>query len=177
MGAAIARQYGVTPKAVRDIWKRRTWADITSASFSGVKPDPDEGSDSFKARKRPKQVDNKTDDTALKASTDLGESRILRGCSGIVKGVGGTGPVGLTLDLPKSIKAPPRKFCAFQYSSIQPIIEIADTQSQPHKPDYSADLYPTDVNSLYEQPRPVLFREQQIQVSPPMVCEPTFSPF
>ncbi len=29
MGAAIARSYGVTPKAIRDIWKLKTWADIT----------------------------------------------------------------------------------------------------------------------------------------------------
>ena len=30
LGAAIARNYGVTPKAVRDIWKGRTWTDVTS---------------------------------------------------------------------------------------------------------------------------------------------------
>ena len=31
MGAAIARSYGVTPKAIRDIWTLKTWADITLA--------------------------------------------------------------------------------------------------------------------------------------------------
>eukprot|EP00960_Hanusia_phi_P057394 763559-Hanusia_phi.AAC.1 len=27
----LARQYGITPKAVRDIWTRRTWAHATSS--------------------------------------------------------------------------------------------------------------------------------------------------
>ena len=30
MGSAIARKFGVTPKAVRDIWIGKTWADATS---------------------------------------------------------------------------------------------------------------------------------------------------
>jgi len=28
--AALAKQYGVSPKAIRDIWNRRTWGFITS---------------------------------------------------------------------------------------------------------------------------------------------------
>jgi hypothetical protein len=29
--APIARKYGVTPKAIRDIWNHATWADLTTA--------------------------------------------------------------------------------------------------------------------------------------------------
>jgi hypothetical protein len=29
LSARLAAQYGVTPKAVRDIWNRRTWTSIT----------------------------------------------------------------------------------------------------------------------------------------------------
>ena len=31
LGASIARLFGVTPKAIRDIWRRKSWADLTSA--------------------------------------------------------------------------------------------------------------------------------------------------
>ena len=30
LGASIARLFGVTPKAIRDIWRGKTWADLTS---------------------------------------------------------------------------------------------------------------------------------------------------
>jgi hypothetical protein len=56
LGAAIARTYGVTPKAVRDIWKRRTWADITSVCLLRRNRDCQTNfeSEKFKARKRAK---------------------------------------------------------------------------------------------------------------------------
>ena len=36
LGASIARTYGVTPKAVRDIWNGTTWSDLTSASHAAI---------------------------------------------------------------------------------------------------------------------------------------------
>ena len=38
-GAAIARSFGVTPKAIRDIWNLKTWADITSKYDTGTDPE------------------------------------------------------------------------------------------------------------------------------------------
>ena len=32
LGSQLARQYGVTPKAVRDIWLMRTWMHATRGS-------------------------------------------------------------------------------------------------------------------------------------------------
>ena len=34
LGASVARLFGVTPKAVRDIWRSKTWVDLTSASHT-----------------------------------------------------------------------------------------------------------------------------------------------
>ncbi len=31
--APIARKYGVTPKAIRNIWNHSTWADFTTSSY------------------------------------------------------------------------------------------------------------------------------------------------
>ena len=43
LGAATARTYGVTAKAVRDIWKQRTWMDVTSTCVLSDKSKLSEG--------------------------------------------------------------------------------------------------------------------------------------
>ncbi len=37
--ASLAERHGVTTKAVRDIWRGRTWSDVTSESSYRVKTD------------------------------------------------------------------------------------------------------------------------------------------
>ena len=36
LGASIARSYGVSPKAVRDIWNGATWGELTSSRHSAT---------------------------------------------------------------------------------------------------------------------------------------------
>ena len=39
MAVSLAQHYGVTVKAVRDIWRGRTWSDVTSESSYKLKKD------------------------------------------------------------------------------------------------------------------------------------------
>jgi hypothetical protein len=55
-GASVARSFGVTPKAIRDIWNLKTWADITSKIDTTASSTSTEGTVPAKRLKRSKEV-------------------------------------------------------------------------------------------------------------------------
>jgi hypothetical protein len=55
LGASVARKFGVTPKAIRDIWKLKTWSDLTTvyATADLIENDAEAAQNDAGSRKRP----------------------------------------------------------------------------------------------------------------------------
>ena len=75
--ASLAQRHGVTTKAVRDIWRGRTWSDVTSESSYRTKMDAlNSGLDI--AAKRRKTAEKKNDKEKVRSilSTKLNNQRL-----------------------------------------------------------------------------------------------------
>jgi hypothetical protein len=63
--ASLAQRHGVTTKAVRDIWRGRTWSDVTSESGYRLKKDALQDDPNVLAKRR-KTTEMKKDDEKVK---------------------------------------------------------------------------------------------------------------
>jgi hypothetical protein len=105
----------VTQKAVRDIWKRLTWTDMTSSSIT-VKSEPDcrayfsPESLAFEARKRSWHCCVNYDESVSFVSVHMNHSSLRQDCFSSLRNATNSVASGLALDLPIRVKSPTRKF-------------------------------------------------------------------
>ena len=135
MGAAIARSYGVTPKAVRDIWNRRTWSDVTSVCLSKSDSDASTNNAPLAVHKRAKTCEQTTtefahylhsnQDPKLPLSSPSGTSRV--GINGAI------GPLRLQLDA-LAQPDPPRTVWTPEYRNIGPILSMYTDSAEVNPP-------------------------------------------
>jgi hypothetical protein len=112
LGASIARKFGVTPKAVRDIWKRRTWADVTSLCSGVPLTDQEKAENSEPARKRAKHA-------ASDSCPEVAQPAIYVSSPDI-----GQFATSSALPSPMMFQTPVRKFNTFKYGAIEPMLDF-----------------------------------------------------
>lgn len=110
---------------MRDIWKGRTWSEITLDGMSRAEPKLEAVSDflPFECCKRMKPANAVADGTASDGTGHY-HSGYGFACISAEGHMRDRESDGLAMDLPASVTAAPRKLVLFQYANVQPIIEM-----------------------------------------------------
>ncbi len=131
LGATIAKAYGVTPKAVRDIWKRRTWADVTSACRTASGNSVATATETpLLVHKRSKNYEPSADSVLFPQSSKKNEENLDSSAGKLnTYGKGQIDPFGLRLDI-LTQPIPPRTYMSPEYRNLAPIFSMYEESAE-----------------------------------------------